>query len=353
MPGTNNFYTEDGYGGGPFINAGSTPPNANHGGGLTSTARTRLNMASERVASYLAGIKPSIKPNCEAGHYYLVNNYNPGYFGDGKNAYTDTNPKNTPFTIAPSNVRNIGIELSENNISWAYFGDQFNEYLADPYQVNFAPSGTGKDNYCNICNWAQYNTSIMTNSTLRTQHLHDTTDLYAGIASGDLPAASWVKPSGLVDGHPASSKLDLFEGFVKKIVDGVTANPALAKNTAIFVTFDEGGGAYDSGYVQPLDFFGDGTRNPDDCRLTLQSGWTNQSLIYRPRLHLEVHRGELGCEPNHGPQPGQFSKPDLNRCRSLRADESARDRRPDGHVQLRRAASVSLTDIGATKGAYP
>jgi phospholipase C len=30
----------------------------------------------------------------------------------------------------------------------------------------------------------------------------------------------------------------------------------------VFVTFDEGGGYYDSGYIQPLDFFGDGTRIP-------------------------------------------------------------------------------------------
>ena len=30
----------------------------------------------------------------------------------------------------------------------------------------------------------------------------------------------------------------------------------------MFVTFDEGGGYYDSGYVQPVDFFGDGTRIP-------------------------------------------------------------------------------------------
>jgi phospholipase C len=28
------------------------------------------------------------------------------------------------------------------------------------------------------------------------------------------------------------------------------------------ITFDEGGGYYDSGFVQPLDFFGDGTRSP-------------------------------------------------------------------------------------------
>jgi phospholipase C len=34
------------------------------------------------------------------------------------------------------------------------------------------------------------------------------------------------------------------------------------RDTAIFITFDEGVGYYDSGYVQPLDFFGDGTRIP-------------------------------------------------------------------------------------------
>jgi phospholipase C len=262
MPGTNNVYTQDGYGGGPFVYGGPPPTNANYGGGSYVNCADSSQHGVGAVTGFLSALTPSIKPNCEAGHYYLVNNYNPGYFGDGKNAFTDMTPNNTPFTIPPSNVRNIGVELSDNNISWAYFGDQFNQYLADPYQLNFAPSGTGTDNYCNICNWAQYNTQIMTNNTLRTQHLHDTTDLYAAIASGDLPAASWVKPSGLVDGHPSSSKLDLYEGFVKKIVDGVEGNPALAKNTAIFVTFDEGGGAYDSGYVQQLDFFGDGTRIP-------------------------------------------------------------------------------------------
>ena len=260
MPGTNNFYTQDGYGGGPFSLRRLRPTRTTAGFlrqlcGLQPARRPA-------VTSYLAALTPSIKPNCETGHYYIVNNYNPGYFGDGRNAFADKNSNNTPFTIPPSNVRNIGNELSDNNISWAYFGDQFNQYLTDPYQLNFAPSGTGKDNYCNICNWAQYNTAIMTSFNARAQHLHDTTDLYAGIASGDLPAASWVKPSGLVDGHPSSSKPILFEGFVKKIVDGVEGNPALAKDTAIFVTFDEGGGFYDSGYVQQLDFFGDGTRIP-------------------------------------------------------------------------------------------
>src|SRR5258708_21023022 len=102
----------------------------------------------------------------------------------------------------------------------------------------------------------------MANDAVRTAHIKDTTDLDADIASGDLPAVSFVKASGWVDGHPASSKWDLYEGFVKKIVDAVKDNKDLWENTAIFVTADEGGGYYDSGYVQPLDFFGDGTRIP-------------------------------------------------------------------------------------------
>ena len=256
MPGTNNFYTQDGYGGGSGSPT-ATAPNANYGGGSYVGCANSSQHGVGAVTTYLSALKPSIKPNCEAGHYYLVNNYNPGYFGDGRNAYADTNSNNYVFTIPPSNVRNIGNELSEFNISWAYFGDQFNLYLKDPYGLTYPAQ-----QYCNICNWAQYNTAIMTSFNARAQHLHDTTDLYAGIASGDLPAASWVKPSGLVDGHPSSSKPILFEGFVKKIVDGVEGNPALAKDTAIFVTFDEGGGFYDSGYVQQLDFFGDGTRIP-------------------------------------------------------------------------------------------
>ncbi len=156
----------------------------------------------------------------------------------------------------PRRCAQLATSCSQTNVSFAYFGDQWNIYVNDPYYQ------LPQDIYCNICNFLQYTTSIMTNPALRSAHIKDTVDLYADIQNGTLPAVSYVKPSGLVDGHPASSKLDLFEGFVKKIVDGVQANPKLWESTAIFVTFDEGGGYYDSGYVQPLDFFGDGTRVP-------------------------------------------------------------------------------------------
>jgi phospholipase C len=255
QPGTNNYYIEDGYGGGSGSPT-AVAPHANYGGGSYVNCADPAQPGVPAVLTYLNALPNPVPSRCDAGHYYLLNNYNPGYFGDGSNAYTDTNSNNYVYTIPPTKVRHVGDALNDKKISWAYYGDQWNLYVNDKYQMNPA------DAYCNICNWAQFSTSIMTNPAQRAAHLKDTTDLYAALQSGNLPAVSYVKPSGLVDGHPASSKLNLYEGFVKKIVDLAKANPELRNDTAIFVTFDEGGGYWDSGYVQPVDFFGDGTRIP-------------------------------------------------------------------------------------------
>ncbi len=229
QPGTNNWYTEDGYGGGTYSNC--------------SDARQP---GVGAILSYLAALPSKPKPNCAPGHFYLLNNYNPGYNGDGS---INTS---SPFTLPPSPVRTIADTLLEKGISWKYYGEGWNTFVTSP----------NTSVYCNICNPFLYETAIMTKPSVRTGHLKDTTDLYDDIAKGTLPAVSYVKPGGFLDGHPASSKFDLFEAFTKKIVDGIKAKPALWAHTAIFITVDEGGGYYDSGYVQTLDFFGDGTRIP-------------------------------------------------------------------------------------------
>ena len=255
LPDTNNWYTQDGYGGGSF-------GEKSYGGGTYTACADTSQPGVKAIVDYLKAVQ--VKPNCQAGHYYLLNNYNPGYYGDGTNAYADIkNPLNTVFTIPPSSVRNIGDALLKKDVSFAYFGDQFNPYLANPYN-NFV---TPDNQYCNICNFFQYSTSIMTNDNVRATALQDTLDLYNDLmtcssTSCGLPAVSFVKPSGYLDGHPASSKVNLLEGFVRKIVELTQENTTLAADTAIFITFDEGGGYYDSGYVQPLDYFGDGTRIP-------------------------------------------------------------------------------------------
>jgi phospholipase C len=253
--GTNNWYTEDGYGGGSF----GSP---SYGGGSYTDCSDTTQPGVAPIVNYLQSLPHPVKPNCDPGHYYLLNNYNPGYFGNGDNAYTDTNANNTVFTIPPSSVKSIGDNLNTKQVTWKYYGDQWDNYVPDPYQLNYGAIGRTSDEYCNICNPFQYDSQVMASTDARTYHMKDTLDLYTDIANNTLPAVSFVKPSGLVDGHPSSSKLNLFEGFTEKIVEAVQANPTLWRDTVIFITFDEGGGYYDSGYVQPLDFFGDGTRIP-------------------------------------------------------------------------------------------
>ncbi len=179
-----------------------------------------------------------------------------------------------------------------------------------PISSTTGQSARTTDEYCNICNPFQYDTSIMANAAVRTAHIQDTANLYNDIQFGTLPAVSFVKPSGLVDGHPASSKLNLFEGFMQKIVDAVQANPNLWSETAILITFDEGGGYYDSGYVQPLDYFGDGTRIP----MMVVSPYTkagNISHDYSDHVSiLKFIERNWNLGPVTKPQPGQFPQPD-------------------------------------------
>ena len=53
-----------------------------------------------------------------------------------------------------------------------------------------------------------------------------------------------------------------YELFLQDLIAKVKANPTLWAHTAILITTDEGGGHFDTGAIQPVDFFGDGPRIP-------------------------------------------------------------------------------------------
>jgi len=239
--GTNNWYTEDGYG------YAAAPYNLNGGSYVNCADSTQPGVAP--VVDYLDSLsyKPFNNGDCASNAYYLVNNYNPGYLGTGAPAPLGPDQ----FTIPPTKQQNLGLLLSHNDISWKYYGEGFAK-----------GAETGEEgSFCNICDPFLYSTQIMTNPGLRANN-QDIQNLYSDIQNSTLPAVSIVKPDGFLDGHPASSKLELFEAFSKKIIDKLKSNPTLWASTAVMITFDEGGGFWDSGYVQPIDFFGDGTRIP-------------------------------------------------------------------------------------------
>jgi phospholipase C len=47
---------------------------------------------------------------------------------------------------------NFHQSLNDKGISWKYYGDQWNNYVNDPYKINYGTSGPTADEYCNICN---------------------------------------------------------------------------------------------------------------------------------------------------------------------------------------------------------
>jgi phospholipase C len=220
------------------------------------------------IVSYLNHLPYAAEPNCKPNHFYMLNNVNPGFLPNG--ALSGGN------NVPPSSVRTIGDALNDKQISWAYYGGAFNDAVAlsnaavaaNPTSPNLSAAALADPAhalgvaYCQICNPFQYATSIMGNPTQRQAHIKDTADLITAIQNNQLPSVSFGKPDGLLDGHPQSSKVDLFEAYVVNVLSALDNNPDLKAETAVFITWDEAGGYWDSGYIQSLDFFGDGPRIP-------------------------------------------------------------------------------------------
>ena len=93
QPGTNNYYTQDGYGGGSGSST-ATSPNANYGGGTyvncADTAQPGVAAVTE-LSRRLKKLSRTAKPATTIWSTTII----PGYFGDGTNAYTDRTPATT------------------------------------------------------------------------------------------------------------------------------------------------------------------------------------------------------------------------------------------------------------------
>jgi len=138
--------------------------------------------------------------------------------GYGAGITTDTGPP--PYI--PVNQSIFG-ELDRYGISWGY-------YLLNPAIDNFPLNffdGIGADS-SHVQSWASF---------------------YGALQDGTLPAVSWVMPvgggaeTGQFDQHPEGN-VTSGEGWLLGVVDRVMESPYW-NSTAIFITYDEGGGYYD------------------------------------------------------------------------------------------------------------
>jgi len=264
MAGTANFYVNDGYEGGSYVNCADP--------GQPGVAAILSVLTAQGRAS-----------NCAFGTYYLVNNYNPGYDINGN--LVKLGP--TYFNYPPQTVPTIAERLAAGGVSWKWYTGARDtaDVTGDPEWAEIAhlvsasvaaqlPPGTPQSViqavvfravqgllYNNIGDPLNGSANIQANPALKAG-LAGLTTFYNDVAAGTLPAVSFVVPKNLESGHPGYSVPGLYEAFVKDLLARVQGNAALWADTAVIITTDEGGGYFDSGVIQPLDFFGDGTRIP-------------------------------------------------------------------------------------------
>jgi phospholipase C len=208
------------------------------------------------IADYLAALPYRVGPNCAPGAFYSLRDADLPFNIDGTLAAVKAT------TLPPLTLRHIGDAMHDRGIPWIYYGGGYDAALRVAKGAKGLPDQVFAAGYCGICNPFQYSKSIMTDPAQRAAHFKDVLDLFADLKNGTLPAVAFVKEDGALEGHPGSGKLDLFEAFVQNVIDLAKSNPEQFAETAIFITFDESGGLYDRGFIQPLDFFGDGPRIP-------------------------------------------------------------------------------------------
>ena len=97
--GTNNYYKQDGYGGGSYV-------------GCFNPKLPGIKPVLDQLKA--AGVN---NPNCDAGHYYLVNNYNMYWNQDGSTNALGSDK----FVLPPQSNNTIVTALDTANVSWKYY----------------------------------------------------------------------------------------------------------------------------------------------------------------------------------------------------------------------------------------
>jgi phospholipase C len=206
------------------------------------------------------------------GHEYLIAGQDAGADDDP----TDIEPwgcdapagTTVPVYAANGSVTNVfpcfdyqtmGDLLDAAHLSWRYYTTtgtlQGTEALPDPY-----------DAVNHIRNGPDWNKDTVTPPT----------QIWSDIATGNLPAVSWVNSPAAASDHP---QLNDGHGpsWIASVVDAVGESPYY-RDTAVLVTWDDWGGWYDHVTPQEYGVWGRGFRVP----LLVASAWSKHGYISHP-----------------------------------------------------------------------
>jgi phospholipase C len=174
--------------------------------------------------------------------------------------------------------KNVGDLLNAANVTWGWFQGGFRPttvatstapavcaaaHAGHPGVPNpVAPLLTGADIHGAVTDYSSHhNPFMMYASTANPHHLpptsvamigktdqanheYDTSDFFAALSAGNLPAVSFIKAPAYEDGHPGNSDPLSEQNWVTTVVNKVMASPNWA-NTAIIIAYDDSDGWYD------------------------------------------------------------------------------------------------------------
>jgi acid phosphatase len=208
-----------------------------------------LARASNSPKSALDGLPVWISDGAVTPDGYAVNTIQPPY----PPYAMDSKPLER---LPPQTMPTIGDRLSEKKISWAWYSGGWNAAVLGKIE-----SYEGPDYFQPHHQPFNYFAAYAPGTRARAEHLKDYEDLKEAIASSNLPAVAFYKPVGRENQHPGYATVATGDTHVAELIRLVQQSDNW-KDTAIIVTADENGGAWDSVPPPHVDRWGPGLRVP-------------------------------------------------------------------------------------------
>ncbi len=215
--------------------------------------------------SVITGFDPRLDPNTQAlaGNFELLDhNFQPviaptspnvitALTGDAHGWMYNDNP---PADITYNSIFD---ELSAHDRSWNIYYGVPRDHILHSYWNRLIPPGHDQD-------------------------VKETSDLISDVAADRLPDFSMVRPGIGYSGEPGED-VQPPDAWVGQIVDAIMHSPAW-KSTAIFLTWDEGGGFWDHMAPPAVDQYGYGTRTAS----VIISPWARKGVYHATTTNVAI-----------------------------------------------------------------
>jgi phospholipase C len=190
---------------------------------------------------------------------------------DGAGGFTDIGDADpigdvcstTTGALIQMSGQNIGDLLNEAGVTWGWFEGGFNlstknsngttncarsttSAVTGVTEVDYIPHHEPFQYYTSTANptHARPTSVSMIGKTDAANHQYDTSDFFAALQGGNLPAVSFVKAPGYQDGHAGYSDPLDEQAFVVKVINALEQSRDW-RSTAVFINYDDSDGWYD------------------------------------------------------------------------------------------------------------